>query len=76
MRLTKSQLQFIINCDVEEMANMLCQDFGMSLTKSFDTVYNSKVYSKLTDKRTGLYLQSSEYIYDYLLEEIQGKSFL
>ena len=42
----------------------------MSLLEAFDRVYNSRVYEKLMDARTGLYLQSAEYIYDYLCEEL------
>lgn len=76
MRLTKSQLQFIISCDVEEIVSMLCQNYGISITQSFDTVYNSNVYSKLANTRTGLYLQSPEYIYDYLIDEIGDGSSL
>lgn len=72
MRLTQNQLQFIINCDVERMVELLQEERGMSLLAAFDCVYNSRIYKKLADTDTGLYIQSPEYIYDYLEEEIMN----
>ena len=33
-------------------------------------LYNSKVFEKLLDKETGLYLESSEYVYDLFKDEM------
>lgn len=70
MKLTKNQLEFIINSDVEEMVAMLQEDYGLSIADAFDKIYNSETYEKLINTRTGLYLQSAEYQYDYLKEEL------
>ncbi|MBR1449637.1 MAG: hypothetical protein IJ588_12945 [Prevotella sp.] len=70
MRLTKNQFQFIVNCDVEAMVSYLQEEKQMPLLEAFDRVYNSRIYQKLIDAKTGLYLQSAEYIYDYLCEEM------
>ena len=70
MKLTKSQFQFIVNSDVEAIVSYLQEDQNMSLLDAFDKVYNSRIYEKLIDAKTGLYLQSSDYIYEYLCEEI------
>ena len=32
--------------------------------------YNSKVFEKLQDEETGLYLESSEYVYDLFKDEL------
>ncbi|MCR4773207.1 MAG: hypothetical protein K5854_02465 [Prevotella sp.] len=71
MKLTKNQLQFIINNDVEQIVLYLRQDYGYSIIDAFGCIYNSEIYQKLTDTNTGLYLQSPDYIYDYLKEEIK-----
>ena len=34
-------------------------------------VYNSIVYAKLCDEDTGLYIESSSYIYELLKDEIE-----
>lgn len=70
MALEKKQIDFIINCDVEEIVSYLQEDYGMKILDAFDMVYNSNIYKKLIDTETGLYIQSPLYIYDYLKEEI------
>ena len=70
MKLTKNQFQFIVNSDVEMLVLYLQSEQNMSLLEAFDRVYNSRVYEKLMDARTGLCLQSAEYSYDYLCEEL------
>lgn len=70
MKLDNKKIEFIINCDIEEMASLLQEEYGMDLLKAFDTIYNSKIYQKLTNTETGLYIQSPLYIYNYLKEEL------
>ena len=70
MRLTNAQLQFIIISDVERMVQYLMEDKGMTIINALDVIYNSKIYQKLQDRKTGLYLYSPAYIYDYLKEEL------
>ena len=63
MRLTNAQLQFIINSDVERMAQYLMEDKGMTIINALDVIYNSNIYQKLQDRKTELYLYSPAYIY-------------
>lgn len=70
MALEKKQINFIIDCDVEEIVSLLKEDYGMKILDAFNTVYNSNIYKKLIDTETGLYIQSPLYIYEYLKEEI------
>ena len=70
MRLTNAQLQFIINSDVERMAQYLMEDKGMTIINALDVIYNSNIYQKLQDRKTELYLYSPAYIYNYLKEEV------
>ena len=74
MRLTKKQIQFIINCDVEEIVSFLQEDYNMPVIEAFDKVYNSELYKKLTSTRNGLYVQSPRYQYEYLKEELGNVS--
>ena len=69
MALEKKQINFIIDCDVEEIVSLLQEDYGMKILDAFNTVYNSNIYKKLIDTETGLYIQSPLYIYEYLKEE-------
>ena len=66
MKLSKNKYQFIVNNDVELLVSFLQEDKSMTLLEAFDIVYSSAIYEKLINPNTGLYLQSAEYIYDYL----------
>lgn len=70
MKLNKTQLQFVINCDVETIVSYLQCDYKLSVLEAFDKIYSSNIYQKLVNAKTGLYLQSPDYIYDYLCNEI------
>lgn len=70
MNTNRDQRQFIINCDVEELVALLQADYHMSVIEAFDKVYNSELYSKLIDIKTGLYIQSPLYQYEYLKAEL------
>lgn len=70
MKLTQRQFQFVVNSDVETLVAILCEERQMPLLDAFDCVYNSRIYQKLINARTGLYLQSPDYIYGYLQEEL------
>lgn len=69
--ITKKQFQFIVDCDVESMVSYLIEDYGMSIIDAFEKVYRSKIYTKLIDRNTGLFIQSPAYIYDYLKTELK-----
>ena len=70
MRLNKNKFQFVVNSDVELLVSYLQEDYSMSLLGAFDVVYTSDIYEKLMNPKTGLYLQSADYIYDYLKDEM------
>lgn len=74
MSITQDQLQFIINSDVEHLVSRLQNDQGLPLDEAFSHVYNSYIYKKLLNVATGLYIQSPDYIYDYLKEELADRA--
>ena len=44
---------------------------GSNVEQALRAVYNSELYQKLCDPKTGLYFQSPLYVYDYLKNEIK-----
>lgn len=74
MKLNKKQMQFIINSDVEQIAKYLEDDYNLSIIDALDKIYNSAIYQKLLNSKTGLYLQSPSYIYSYLQDELKTLS--
>ncbi|MBR5037708.1 MAG: hypothetical protein IKX65_03180 [Prevotella sp.] len=56
---------------VKDMISRLMDEQGFSLQEAFDTVYTSRLFEKLNNPQTGLYFQSSGYVFSFLIEELQ-----
>jgi len=55
---------------VKELSLRLMEERGLSMKEALDTVYNSETYGKVLDLRTGLFAQSTSYVYSILETEI------
>ena len=55
---------------VKELSLRLMSERGMSMREALDMVYNSETYAKILDLRTGLFSQSTVYVYSILETEI------
>ncbi|MEY8412384.1 hypothetical protein AALB51_14220 [Lachnospiraceae bacterium 62-26] len=60
----------LIEYIVQDIVDMLAIDQNIEYDEAMNKFYNSKVFEKLQDKETGLYLESSEYIYDLFKDEM------
>lgn len=69
-RLGQVEVTFMTEELVKEMALRLMDERGMTMKQALDTIYNSETYTKLLDERTGLYSQSTAYVYSILETEI------
>lgn len=56
---------------IQDLIKFLCEEEDFSIEKSMDIIYNSLVFEKLTDISTGLYKESSSYIYELLIDELR-----
>ena len=65
-----AQVQFVIEELVKEIALRLMDERDLTMKQALDTVYNSETYSKVLDVRTGLFSQSTAYVYSILETEI------
>lgn len=62
---------YMIEGLVKDLAVFLIQDFKMSMEEALRTLYNSDTFAKMEDENTGLYYQSSRYVYDFLKNELR-----
>lgn len=60
----------LIEYIVQDIVDMLAIDQNIEYDEAMNKFYNSEVFEKLQDKETGLYLESSEYIYDLFIDEM------
>ncbi len=62
------------NFMVEEISKdivlLLMEEHGMSMDDAMRVLYTSDTYNRLSDLRTGLYSQSTAYVYEYLEKEL------
>lgn len=65
-----SKEMFMIEELVKEMAMILINEKGMSMMEALDAIYNSDTYSSLINLKSGLYSQSTSYVYEYLEKEL------
>lgn len=54
----------------KDIVLLLMEEQGMSLEEAMRTLYTSDTYDRLSNLRTGLYAQSTAYVYEYLEKEL------
>ena len=60
----------LIEYIAQDIVDMFSSDQDIEYDEAMNKFYNSKVFEKLQDKETGLYMESSEYVYDLFKDEI------
>lgn len=70
MNISQAEFQNMKEEIVKDLIARLMEERGLSLQQAFDAVYTSRLFEKLSDPKTGLYFQSSGYVYSFLIEEI------
>ena len=68
--MTTSDFNYMKEAIAADLAELLTHDFELSIAEDLDTLYESETYSKLCDPATGLYFQSTQYIYSFLKNEL------
>lgn len=61
--------KFLTEYILKDVTEYLMADEALDMQEVLRFIYNSDTYSKLTDKTTGLYTQSSGYVYEFLKAE-------
>lgn len=72
MNVSQAEFQNMKEEIVKDLISRLMEERGLTMQEAFDRVYNSRLFEKLNDPKTGLYFQSSGYVYSYLLDEIDA----
>jgi len=60
----------LIEYAIQDIVEMIVKDQHVELEDAMDYFYESEVFDKLQDVRTGLYRESSAYIYDLYIDEL------
>ena len=70
MNVSQAEFQNMKEEIVKDLIARLMDERDLSLQQAFDAVYTSRLFEKLGDPKTGLFFQSSGYVYSFLLEEM------
>lgn len=70
MKVTQAEFQNMKEEIIKDLIAFRMEDTGCSMQQAFDDVYHSKLFEKLCKPESGLYIQSSKYVYSYLLDEL------
>ena len=73
MNVSEQEFRFMTEAITSDMIQMLMDREHYSLPRAVDAVYNSNIYSALLRPTSGLYTQSSGYVYCYLEKELKNR---
>ena len=65
-----STIEQLIEYAIVDIVDMIATEQFLEYDEAMDKFYNSTVFDKLQDTETGLYLESSAYIYDLFKDEM------
>lgn len=60
----------LIEYMIQDVVDMLATDQNIEYDEAMNKFYNSEVFEKLQNEETGLYLESSGYVYDLFKDEL------
>ena len=72
MQVSEQEFQFMVEGITSDLIQLLMDREGYTLPKAVEAVYASNIYASLLRPASGLYSQSSGYVYALLEEELQG----
>ncbi len=68
--MTEADIKYMTEAIVADLAELLSADMGSDIAETLDIIYNSDTYSRLMNPGSGLYFQSSLYVYSFLKNEM------
>ena len=65
------KIEYLIEGISKDIIAYLMEDTGMNMTDAISVFHNSETFAKLSDPNTGLYIESSAYVYEILKSELK-----
>lgn len=64
------QMQYLVEGITKDIIAYIMEDNRCDLSTAIKEFYNSETFTKLSDEATGLYIESSSYVYEILKGEL------
>ena len=74
MNVSEQEFCFMTESITSDLIQLLMDREHYTLPQAVEAVYNSDIYQALLRPASGLYAQSSGYVYVYLLKELFGRN--
>ena len=68
--MSEADIKYMVEAIMVDLAEFLTSDYDIDIEEALEKIYNSETYSKLKDPSTGLFFQSSGYVYSFLHNEL------
>lgn len=65
------KIRYLTEGITKDIVFYLMEDEGLSMTEAIALFYNSETFIRLSDSATGLYVESSAYVYEMLKMELK-----
>ena len=72
MNVSQAEFQNMKEDIVKDIIARLMEERKLTMDEAFNVVYTSSLFEKLSNPKTGLYFQSSGYVYSFLENEINA----
>ena len=69
-----TDFDYMVECNARDIALMLMEEKNISIEEALRLLYASKTFENLKNKNSGLYFQSSGYVYEYLRPLLSTKN--
>ena len=71
INIATKRFQYLIEGITKDIVTYLMQDKGLDIASALSLFHNSETFEKLSDERSGLYIESSAYVYEILKSELK-----
>ena len=65
------KIRYLTEGIVKDIVSYLMEDERLSMTEAIALFYNAETFARLSDPKTGLYVESSAYVYEILKAEMK-----
>ncbi|MBP3408008.1 MAG: hypothetical protein J6K83_02575 [Bacteroidaceae bacterium] len=65
------RVQYLIEGITKDIILFLMEDNNYDIATALGVFHNSETFAKLSDEDTGLYIESSAYVYEILKDELK-----
>ena len=66
-----NKMQYLVEGITKDIIAYIMEDEGVDLSTAITQFHNSETFTKLSDENTGLYIESSAYIYELYKDEMK-----